>query len=73
MSNSVEQQFSELSLSQEDHDQIFEQEDHQDQRSVYLGLELINASLSGQLNRQGPEGHLSKSLHIIYAEVRWPL
>lgn len=31
MSNSVEQQFSELNLSQEDHDQIFEQEDHQDQ------------------------------------------
>lgn len=30
MSNSVEQQFSELNLSQEDHDQIFEQEDHQD-------------------------------------------
>lgn len=28
MSNSVEQQFGDLSL--EDHDQIFEQEDHQD-------------------------------------------
>ena len=33
MSNSVEQQFSELSLSQEDHDQ-YEPEDHQDQRLV---------------------------------------
>lgn len=33
MSNSVEQQFSELNLSQEDHDQ-YEQEDHQDQRLV---------------------------------------
>ncbi|XP_063837618.1 insulin-like growth factor 2 mRNA-binding protein 1 isoform X4 [Ostrinia nubilalis] len=31
MANSVEQQFSELNLSQEDHDQIFEQDDHQDQ------------------------------------------
>ncbi|XP_063373425.1 insulin-like growth factor 2 mRNA-binding protein 1 isoform X2 [Cydia amplana] len=30
MSNSVEQQFSELNLSQEDHDQIFEQDDSQD-------------------------------------------
>ncbi|XP_026489583.1 insulin-like growth factor 2 mRNA-binding protein 1 isoform X4 [Vanessa tameamea] len=34
MSNSMEQQFGELSLSQEDHDQIFEQEDHQDQRAI---------------------------------------
>ncbi|XP_049885060.1 insulin-like growth factor 2 mRNA-binding protein 1 isoform X1 [Pectinophora gossypiella] len=33
MSNSVEQQFSELNLSQEDHEQIFEQEDLQDSRS----------------------------------------
>ncbi|KAM3969025.1 IGF-II mRNA-binding protein isoform 2-T2 [Aphomia sociella] len=31
MSNSVEQQFSELNLSPEDHEQIFEQEDNQDQ------------------------------------------
>lgn len=35
MSNSVEQQFSELSLSQEDHDQ-YEPEDHQDQRLVQV-------------------------------------
>lgn len=34
MANSVEQQFSELNLSQEDHDQIFEQDDHQDLRLV---------------------------------------
>ncbi|KAI5636424.1 KH domain-containing protein [Phthorimaea operculella] len=33
MSNSVEQQFSELNLSQEDHDQIFEADDLQDSRS----------------------------------------
>ncbi|CAH0401980.1 unnamed protein product [Chilo suppressalis] len=30
MSNSLDQQFSDLNLSQEDHDQIFEQDDHQD-------------------------------------------
>lgn len=35
-SNSVEKQFSELSLSQEDHDQIFGQEEELDQRSVNL-------------------------------------
>lgn len=33
MSHSVEQQFSELNLSQEDHDQ-YEPEDHQDLRLV---------------------------------------
>lgn len=38
MSNSVEQQFSELNLSQEDHDQ-YEQEDHPDPRLVpYIDL-----------------------------------
>ncbi|XP_014366442.1 insulin-like growth factor 2 mRNA-binding protein 1 isoform X1 [Papilio machaon] len=31
MSNSLDQQFGSLSLSQEDHDQMFEPEDHQDQ------------------------------------------
>lgn len=38
MSNSLEQQFGDLNLSQEDHDQIFEQEDHQDQRLVIKNL-----------------------------------
>ncbi|XP_045784467.1 insulin-like growth factor 2 mRNA-binding protein 1 isoform X3 [Maniola jurtina] len=43
MSNSMEQQFGELSLSQEDHDQIFEQDDHQEQsrsRILISGLPL---------------------------------
>ncbi|XP_041986943.1 insulin-like growth factor 2 mRNA-binding protein 1 [Aricia agestis] len=44
MSNSLDQQFGELSLSQEDHDQIFEHEDHQDQsrssRVLISGLPL---------------------------------
>ncbi|XP_050683681.1 insulin-like growth factor 2 mRNA-binding protein 1 isoform X3 [Leptidea sinapis] len=33
MSNSLEQQFADLSLSQEEHDQMYEHEDHQDSRS----------------------------------------
>ncbi|XP_061382583.1 insulin-like growth factor 2 mRNA-binding protein 1 isoform X1 [Danaus plexippus] len=43
MSNSLEQQFGDLNLSQEDHDQIFEQEDHQDQsrsRILISGLSM---------------------------------
>ncbi|KAI8430825.1 hypothetical protein MSG28_000980 [Choristoneura fumiferana] len=45
MANSVEQQFSELNLSQEDHDQIFEQDDHQDlsKKGTLLSVPLFNA------------------------------
>lgn len=48
MSHSVEQHFSELHLSQEDHDQIYEQDDHQDQRlvknifSISFRIELVS-------------------------------
>lgn len=46
MSNSVEQQFSDLNLSQEDHDQIFEQDDHQDQRLVGTYSNRIEMAIS---------------------------
>ncbi|KPJ09324.1 hypothetical protein RR48_15465 [Papilio machaon] len=43
MSNSLDQQFGSLSLSQEDHDQMFEPEDHQDQRwqVAFVGMSVI--------------------------------